>query len=922
MNFKKFYFLFIFLLYSTIGFGTSLEDSKNLLEGTLPNGLHYYILKNEKPENRASLNLVVSSGSLNEEDDQQGLAHFLEHMAFNGTTKYKKNDLIKYLQSLGLDFGGDLNAYTSFGETVYKLQVPTSEKDLDTGLEVLREWASEITLDPKAIDNEKGVILEEWRLRQGLTQRIGDIQKKILFGNSRYFHRFPIGLPENIKSANHNLLNSYYKKWYQPRNMAVIAVGDFDPNMVENIIKKYFNYKGDDNFTSGVNYTIENNFKKSTTIFTDPEITGVSLNFICQSQNAPINTMDILKKSIARDLYLGILNTQFSIISKENNSPIISGGGYSYNIGKKDRFNMISLDLRENDITSGIEKGYSLVKYLGTKPISLETLNLEKTDYLSGIKNFVKNKKSIQNNTYIDMIKNKYLYGDTFINPEDELSLTENILKTITPEDIENIAKEFYQENTAIFLIAPEKDNLNIPSKEVIDSIVDKIRSSSLDNLKLNNTLPKLEKLNLIPGKIITTDSNKDCTIYTLSNGIKVYYKHTDFDKDKISIRLFKEEGSSNEDYDNYINSIVAPYLISNSGIGNLTSDQMEIFMKGKNFSVTPYITDYEEGFYINSDMENLGLSLDFFRLMINNPKIDKDIFNNLMNQLKEEVKNKYNSPKALYRDKVSSILSNNNPRRKSLDESDLSKISEAKVLNIFKKKFNNFNNYKIVIVGSLNDTEARNEITKYFASLPVKSENNKPQPLGITFPKNIIKDSVTKGVDKKATVTLVYPYEGTYSNENRTLYNASSKILDMILIEEIREKLGGVYSIYSVPDLEPYNYGENSLKIFFSTKISRTEEITEATKTVVDNFINGKIDQKKIDDIITNYKLTYETAIRKNQYWSQYLYKKSFIPDYKVLTPKEYNSFINYENMVKFLKTAVNKDNYIQITLLPEREE
>ncbi|MGL5702265.1 MAG: M16 family metallopeptidase, partial [Cetobacterium sp.] len=236
MNKRRYFPIILFFILQLFTFSNTIKNltpSENLISGKLDNGLEYYILKNSKPENRASLNLVVKAGSLLEEENQQGLAHFLEHMAFNGTTKYQKNELVQYLQSLGLSFGGDLNAYTSFSETVYKLQVPTSENDLAIGLDVLKEWASEITLDSKDVENEKKIIIEEWRLRQGISQRVGDLQKKILYGDSWYSKRFPIGFPETINNATDKILRDYYEKWYQPQNMAVVAVGDFNPSTIE-----------------------------------------------------------------------------------------------------------------------------------------------------------------------------------------------------------------------------------------------------------------------------------------------------------------------------------------------------------------------------------------------------------------------------------------------------------------------------------------------------------------------------------------------------------------------------------------------------------------------------------------------------------------------------------------------------------------
>ncbi|MGL4904220.1 MAG: M16 family metallopeptidase, partial [Cetobacterium sp.] len=299
---------------------------------------------------RASLNLVVKAGSLLETEKEQGLAHFLEHMAFNGTTKYKKNELVKYLQSLGLSFGGDLNAYTSFSETVYKLQIPTNKEDLNTGFDVLKEWSSEITLDEKDIENEKKIIIEEWRLRQGISQRIGDIQKNIIFGESHYSKRYPIGLPETINSATSELLKGYYKKWYQPQNISIIAVGDFNEKDVENIIIQNFSSLKNTNEISKPEFQIPLPTKNNITIFTDAELTTTNLNILWKQNSKPLNTKEIFQKNIEKILLNSIVNTRMSILSKDKNSPFSYSSVYDFSLNKDINIFASSSSVKDNNI--------------------------------------------------------------------------------------------------------------------------------------------------------------------------------------------------------------------------------------------------------------------------------------------------------------------------------------------------------------------------------------------------------------------------------------------------------------------------------------------------------------------------------------------------------------------------------------------
>lgn len=400
-KFKRYVFAVLLFIFSITVFSKPLENSSNLITGKLPNGITYYIYKNKKPEEKAELNLVVKAGSLYEEEQEQGLAHFLEHMAFNGTTKYEKNDMIKYLQSLGLNFGGDLNAYTSFDRTVYKLQIPSStSEDIEKGVEVLREWATEVTLAPDQVASEKKVIIEEWRLRQGLSQRLGDIHKKAIFGNSRYFDRFPIGLTETINGATSEILKGFYDKWYLPENMSVIAVGDFDPIQVENIIKKYFNYTSDKKYTVPEDYKLAE-LENKYIVFTDPEITYNTFYMTKILDRTIVNTEEGMKANIIDQLLFNILNTRLSNLCKLDNSPLMESLVYKYSINNhSDIFSTVA-SIRDGRVEEGTALLNAALKTSVIKGINKTELELEKKNIYNSYKALVANKESIQHGTYM-----------------------------------------------------------------------------------------------------------------------------------------------------------------------------------------------------------------------------------------------------------------------------------------------------------------------------------------------------------------------------------------------------------------------------------------------------------------------------------------------------------------------------------------
>lgn len=911
---KNFLFILLFTLFSLSLSGKNFENSKNLISGKLENGIHYYIYKNNKPENKAMLNLVVKTGSLMEEDNEQGIAHFMEHMAFNGTTKFEKNEMIKYLQSIGLSFGGDLNAYTSFDRTVYKLLVPTTPKELEDGIEVLREWASEATLSPQEIDSEKKVVIEEWRLRQGLAQRLGDVQKKALFEGSRYFDRFPIGLPEIINGADQNLVKGFYQKWYQPENISIVAVGDFNINQVETFIHKYFNYQGTQKGKTPKEHSLKK-LKNKYVVFSDDEIRYNTFTITKILDRDVIKDEKSMKNSIIDQLLFNILNTRLNNLQKESDTPFLQSLVYKYDINNsQDIFSAVAV-IKNNKLSEGITLLNNFLKSSAKNGVTDYELELEKENLINNYKNLVTNKESITHETYADSLVEHVMSGECFIDIDEEFNIYSTLIKNITTKDLNKRIKKIYKENSLYFLTTSTSQN-KINEKQLEELIKESKNSNKIIDFSIKPVI--LTPLKTSLGSFTKETDGK----YLLSNGIKVFSKKTDFDKDKIYIKLFKKEGSSSNDYTTFINSTIAPTIIEQSGVGNLKPTDIDTFMKGKNFSISSYISDYEQGFVISTDRKNLELALEYMNYLIYKPKVDKIIYENTISDLKESLNNRNNSPQIVYRDKIREIYSGKNNRKLPLSEKDLTLISPEKVLNIYKEKFSNFSEYNLIVVGSFNEEELEKNLKTYVASLP--SENSKTiiTPLDLKTPKNIVKEKIIKGVDKKATVTLIFPYNFKYGYEEKTLYNSFSQILNIALIEDIREKIGGVYSISSRTSLSPNNYGEDKMVISYSCDISRVDEIEKAVLQSLESLLYKDIDKEKINSVVKNYELSYNTEMKENSFWFNYLYQKITVPNYKLATPEEYKELVTKENIWKVNRKAINLKNYISVTLIPEKEE
>lgn len=892
------------------------ENSKGLIVGKLPNGLTYYIYKNKKPKNNATLNLVVKAGSLMEDDNQRGLAHFTEHMAFNGTKKFKKNDMVKYLQSLGLSFGGDLNAYTTFDRTVYELQIPTTQKDLEAGIDVLKEWSKNLIFSPSEVDGEKNVVLEEWRLDQGLSHRMMEMQKDVFFKNSRYYDRFPIGKPEIIKGAKRDLLVKFYNKWYIPQNMAVVVVGDVNPNNVVKLIKKDFDYPKSEKNSVPPIYELAKLTNKFV-VFKDPEIRFTDFTISKLAPKKIITSRDKLRDTVIDGIIDGIVSSRITKLTTSKNSPLISGYMSQDDMTKNQQFIDVGVRIKNNQIKDGVKTIISLMKSLNKNGITPYEFDVQKDEILSNLKNFVANKDSITNSQYAQSIVDLAMYGTIFLDPNDEYKAYQDLLKNITIEDINNRIHKIYGMNSAYVMTTNSKTKLT--NKE-LQNVIDTEKNSDIYkdySLKAAKLVVPEHKSGEIKKVIKLQDENK----YILSNGMEVIVKNTNFDKDNIIIKLFKKEGSSVDNCQNFVDSRLATRIIKESGASNLLPEDIGSYMKGKTFMINPYIDTYVQGMDIISDKENLENALNYMTALIYAPKVDKNVFNNIIMQTKQSIATRNNSPLAVYYTEMKKVYTGNAPRFMPITLKQVKKITKKGVLQEFKNKFGNFYGYKLIIVGSLDGVNVDNILKTYFAGLTSKKNNNFAREIKTHTPKNIVIKTVKKGIDEKATTTIIFPYRAKYGYVEHTLYSGLADILDMVFIENIREKIGGVYSIWATTTLSPNTYGQNRLVISYSSDPKRVVEIRKAVIKSVKDTLTKKIDKEKIDSVVKNYKINYDIYHATNVFWAKHIYNKLTIPNYKLATPEEFKELLTQKNLQKYNKKAVKLSNYLDIVLVPENK-
>lgn len=915
-------FVIIMMLLNSLCFAQIKGNSKDLIVEKLDNGMTYYFYKNKKPENRVSINILVKAGSLQEKENQRGLAHFLEHMCFNGTENYKKNSIIKYFESIGLSFGGDLNAHTGFYETVYKLNLPTDDRNkFQKGIEILYEMVFKATLNQEDIDSEGKIIKEEWRLGQGLSDRVyKQVYQKAVFKDSKYEKRRVIGDMAVVESAKTENMKEFYYKWYHPENMAIVVVGDVDKKYLDGVVKKYFNKKIERKYTVPKKYPLKE-LKDNYIIFKDKEIKVPEFQITYRKDRTLVYDEKYFKKIVGKTLVKRLFKNRCYRELGEGNTSLLDVD-LSNDVYMKDFNESIYGLLSEGQEKKAIKTIYDNLRYLGEQPIGKEELELEKKDILNGLSILVKNKDSIHSGEIIEKINKVFITDGIFLSPREVLEIYRKYLNEIDSLYIGALAREIYNDNGSYILILPEKQKEVFKNKEEFKLFMEKLKDDALKEKEFITGNIKLEEVKLQKGSISSVKNRADYKELTLSNGMEVLYKETKFKKNEILISLFKEEGTSIENYRNYLNTFMGTSIILDSGVGNIGVKDLNSYMKGKNFSVVPYISEYKQGIDIISTKEDLNEALKYFLNAIKNPKIDDNIYNINMETLRNIIINRKNSSRDVFQDKVTEILYKNNPRKKFITEEDLNKITKEGILTTYKKKFSDFKDYKIVVVSSIKEEKLKDILEKYFAALPVNISNEANKiKYNIQYPEGIVSENVVKGIDKKIKVNIFYPIKVKYNQENKYLGKSIAKILEISLTENIREKMGGVYGISVNTKMNKFE--PSLLVIQFSTDPKKELEVRKGIENEVEKINKGKIDLKTLNSVKENYRNIYESLIKENYYWKIFLENKILEKEkYEKMTPEKYNVLVSEERLSEFGKKFIDKGNYINIILKPEKEK
>ncbi|MGN6419742.1 MAG: M16 family metallopeptidase [Pseudobacter sp.] len=849
-----------------------LPDDSAVVTGELPNGLKYYIRKNRNPENRAVLYLVNKIGSVHETVEQRGLAHFLEHMAFRGTKNFPGNTVIDFLEKAGVKFGADLNAYTSYDETVYQLPIPTDSNLIGTGLAILKDWARNIEITEAGVNAERGIILAEKRQRQGLEQRIREQSLFNLLNGAKYAERSPIGIDSVLKNAKAADLQKFYQDWYRPDLQSIIAVGDFDAaEMEKKIIALFSDLKKNSNGVQPEEVKIPQIEREHFQTILDEEITNTTIQ-VLHKYPAPdkIQSELDLRNSMIVSLFNTMLANRNNDLRRGAEMPFLSGSVKIENLFASLGSASVNVTVNPGEYEKGfkaIMREIRKVKVSGFDQHELDRAKasfIEKRDYQFGERN------KVTSQSYIAVYVNAFLKNIPYPSAEFYNEFYNRHIKNIGLEEVQAVIEKFCNhKNRDFYVIAPLNEQEQLPGVEELEkwtAEVDKeelvVQEEKKVTRKLMNELPK-------GGSIIseTTDQEMGITTWKLSNGIKVVLKPTDFRNDQILIAGFSLGGSSLYPDKDYQSAIDAVGILSRGGVGELESKTLSRVLTGKIMQVNPFISENYEGVNANTSKKDLESTFQLMYLNFTQPRLDKELVAGVLKEAKDRAMKRYSRPSNVYADSINAVMYGHHFRKRAAFAERVDMIDPEVSLKIFKERFADFSDFTFVFVGSFDLKSIKPLVQRYLAGLPSLNRNEGTNYIQYAYPEGGFTKLIQKGKTDRSTVTMIL--DGIYAEDSNVVGNMTA-IRDIVQLRMTERLRGTEHEVYS-PGISLSmldNSKRYELRIGFTCAPVMVEKLTMAAKDELKKLVVNGASSGELTKFKAEFAKSMEVQLRKNEYW------------------------------------------------------
>ena len=921
--------VFSWSAYSAINLSEPLPINPLVKTGKLPNGLSYFIQKNPKPEKRVELRLVVKAGSILEDDDQQGLAHFTEHMAFNGSRHFKKHELISYLQSIGVKFGADLNAYTSFDETVYILPIPTDKKEnLEKGMLVLEDWAQGVSMNDADIDSERNIVLEEARLGKGASDRMNKQFYPALFNGSRYAERLPIGKEDIISNFKYDVIKRFYADWYRPDLMAVFVVGDIDPSKAEQMVKAHFGkLKNPKNERPRTYAPIPADSDNAGLVVTDKEATNniVLIRYPIKPKQTEKTIADY-RETLIKTLAGSILAQRFQELTQQASPPFLGGGSGTEAIAPGYEFFSSSAAIGragvEPAIAALIQENHRAQQF----GFTADELDRAKKNHLRQFEQFYNERDKSNSADYAAEYIRHFLVQESIPGIVNEYRYVRELLPTISLDDVNNYAKNSIptKANKLVTYMGSNKEGEAIPTKEQLLSWTEKSEATLVSANAAKAIPTSLMAQPPKAGQIVSESENKvlGLTELTLSNGLKVILKPTDFKGDQILLSATRFGGQSLFSDADMFNARYSTSVMSAMGFAEFTPTEIPKILAGKSVRFQTALGNYTEslkGYAGSNDVEALFQTL---VLRLTAPRKDADLFTSFISSAQDATKNSAARPESIFSTTLSRTLYNNHPRLTlEAKPDDFTHITLDRAAEIYNQRFASAKGYTFILVGSFNSATVKPLIATYLASLPTNDIPVSYQDLNIRPVTGVVKKDVHSGSEPKSQVSIVFTGVAQYSKEENMRLGALMEVMNLRIIDNLREKLSLIYGGGMSGSIDRVPYQNYRINIGLPCGPENVDKVIAATFAEINKMKQQGPTKEELDKVKSNWTKSHDIGMRTNELWLSYLQDATLYNTdaADILTVDQRINAITLDDIKAAANRYFNTDNYVQAVLYPE---
>jgi zinc protease len=893
--------------------------------GTLSNGLRYYVRANKQPQNRAELRLVVNAGSVLEDDDQRGLAHFVEHMCFNGTRHFPKQDVVAFLQSTGMRFGAHINANTSFDQTVYELQIPTDNPAvIDRSLLVLEDWAHAVSFDPDEVDKERGVILEEWRVGLGAAARMLDVQLPVLLKGSRYAERLPIGKPEIIRTFPHERLKKFYTDWYRPDLMAVIVVGDFDPVAIESLIKSHFGtIPAAKSPRPRPIYDVPDYPGTRYTIATDSEATATTIGVSSTMAARDQTTLGAYRQQTIERTFAGLLSARLAEMAQKPGAPFLDTQTNRRYFVQSAEVTTLSALVADGGVERGLAALFIEADRVARFGFTQTELDRYRLTMLKIFEQLAASRDEHTSESLADEFIRNFIQREPIPGIAYEYALVRRFLPEITLADVNSLALDWVPDrNRVVAVSAPKKAGVAVPDEAALASVIKNAGGGALtayvDAVSARPLLEPLPK----PGSVAKTAAKPSgITEWTLSNGARVVLDPTTNKQDEVLFRAFSPGGTSLAADGDFVAAETADRVVAQGGLGTLSAIDLSKKLAGRAAVVRPNIEEMYEGLSGRALRRDMETMFQLIYLMFTQPRADAEAFRTMSGQLTAALANRQALPEAVFEDALNAAVTQNHLRARPMNADLVAQMNLEKSLAFYKDRFADASDFTFVLVGSFDLPTIKPLVERYLGSLPALHRKEAGRDVGIRPPQGVVDRQVTKGSTPKSQVGVVFTGPFQNNQKNRLIVRTMANTLAGNLQRVLREDLGGTYGVSVVSDFTKLPVEEYRVTITFACDPARTQDLVKALFDVVEDFKTTGPSTGQAADAQAALRRDYETDSRQNAF---VLNQLAFAYQYDEPVPDPSSLRGLYEQLTvpvlrDAARTYLDMTRYVKVVLVPE---